>query len=236
MTDIHAHVLHNFDDGPADLEGSLKLLADCEKKGVSRIVCSSHYYSSRMPPETFLAKRKRRLDELTRAMEENNIHVELIKGAEVNISEILLNQDDISHFCIGNTRNMLFEIPSTENSFQRVEELIERISSYFNVKPIIVHIERYKYLSAHPENLMKLKMRGCKIQIDAQVLTEHSLFLKGKILNYIKEGLVDFVASDCHGDKRRVQNLPDAYRIIEQKLGTEYAKVLDKNAKSICFN
>ncbi len=236
MTDIHAHVLHRIDDGPADLEGSLSLLRECQQKGITEIVCSSHYYSSRMPPETFLGRRKRRIEELKSAMEQNGIEINLIKGAEVNISEILLNQEDISHFCVGNTRNMLFEIPLTETSYDRAEELIERISSYFEVNPIIAHIERYKYLSSNPKNIRTLRERGCKIQIDAQVLVDRSLFLKGKILSYIKDGLVDFVASDCHGDKRRVQNLADAYSVIEQKLGVEYVERLKHNAKSICLN
>ena len=43
MTDIHAHVVPNVDDGSKSLEDSISLLKRAEKEGISRLVCTPHF-------------------------------------------------------------------------------------------------------------------------------------------------------------------------------------------------
>lgn len=232
MTDIHAHVLPRFDDGPRSLEESAQLVKECADKGISVIVSTSHYYSSSMPYEEFAERRKRRIAELETELEKRNIDVRIVPGAEVNISDILLNLGDISGLCFGNGRYILLEIPHETDDFEKYFGIVERIVSYYNVIPIIAHIERYKFLLSREENIDRLKEIGCLIQIDAQVITQRSFFKKRKILNFLKNGKVDLVASDCHGGDRP-QNLPEAYDIISKSIGEKYVGILSRNADAV---
>ncbi len=232
MIDLHAHVLHRFDDGPKTIEDSIALLRDCSEKGINIIAATSHYYSSRMPLDEFYSRRERRLERVNGVMADEGIDIKLVGAAEVNVSPILLNLKDISCLCYGGTKNILLEIPLGETKFDRAYELIDRIVSYYAVNPIIAHIERYKFLESNENNIIAFRELGCRIQIDADVLIAKTMFLKNRIFKYIENGLVDIVASDCHGDAR-VQNLAEAYDVIEKKLGAQVVERLKNNAESI---
>ena len=232
MTDIHAHVLPRFDDGPQSLAESVQLVKECADKGINVIVSTSHYYSSRMPYEEFVDRRKRRIAELETELENRNIDVKIIPAAEVNISDILLNLGDISGLCVSNSRYILLEIPHETKDFEKYFGIIERIVSYYNVIPIIAHIERYNFFLSCPKNIDRLKEIGCLIQVDAQVITQRSFFKKRKILAFVKCGKVDLVASDCHGGDRP-QNLVEAYEIISKSIGEKYVGILSRNADAV---
>ena len=127
------------------------------------------------------------------------------------------------------------EIPHNENNFDRVYDLVERVSSYFNVKPIIAHIERFRYLYANRNNLENLRRLGCLFQIDAAVVLMGKFFVKRAVMNLISDGFVDIVASDCH-DEIRCPNLEPAYEVIEKKLGKDVCDRLKKNPYLILEN
>ena len=232
MTDIHAHILPKLDDGPRELEQSIELVSSCASSGIDRIAATSHYYSAYTPLEEFTDRRSRRLELIRNALNDNNINVEIISAAEVNISNIIFNNKDISSLCYGNTNNILLEIPHTETEFENASKLIERIGIYFNVTPVVAHIERYKFLVKNEKNVEYLRSIGCFIQIDAECLLKGSVFLKRRILRYINNGLVDFIASDCHGADRP-QNLQAAYEIVSKKIGDDCVRQLKDNANAV---
>ena len=120
-------------------------------------------------------------------------------------------------------------------NFDRVYDLVERVSSYFNVKPIIAHIERYRYLYANRNNLENLRKLGCLFQIDAAIVLMGKFFVKRAVMNLISDGFVDIVASDCH-DEIRCPNLEPAYEVIEKKLGKDVCDRLKKNPYLILEN
>ena len=232
MTDIHAHVLHRFDDGPNSLDKSVELLKSCRDAGITRIAATSHYYSSHMPYEEFEDRRRRRIDELRSVLENNGIPIELVPAAEVHMTEILLNLKSVKSLCYGDTDKILLEIPHSEKDFEKQYALIDRIMSYYNVIPVIAHIERYSFLMSNEINVDRLRDMGCFIQIDTQAIVKGSWLLKNKVLRLIRNGKVDFVASDCHGTDRP-QNLKTAYEFIEKKLGKQTVELLKDNAQKL---
>lgn len=219
MIDIHSHILRNFDDGPKTLENSIALVKDSSAQGIRKFASTSHYYSSHMPLDEFLNRRERRIKELRDELAVRQIGVEIVAGAEVHLTEVLFNLSDISGLCYEGTNYILIEIPHSEKTFESPLHMIERLTSYYNVKPVIAHIERYSYLYKNDANLAKLRSLGCLFQIDAEVLLAGSFFKKRAIMRLIREGKVDFVASDCHGDARQ-QNLEAAFEVIEKKFGS----------------
>lgn len=231
MVDMHTHILHNIDDGPKKLEESICLIEKLEQAGVTDVVATSHYFSARTPIDDFYALGTRRLQELRNAVSEKNININIHFGAEVHIDKILLNYTSLNPLCIENTNYILLEIPSAffaEDAF----ELIDKIVSYYPVKPIIAHVERYNYLK-NKKSLSYLKQMGCIIQVDSQCFLKKSMFDRHFAFKMIKAGLVDLIASDCHDTKKKKPELNLAYDAIEKKLGKQTVEKLKANARKL---
>lgn len=232
MVDIHTHVLPRIDDGPEKLEDSIHLIKKLVNSGVTNIVSTSHYYSDNVSFDAFVDRRTRRLVEVRQAIKEYNIPVDIISGAEVNISKLLLNLDSLKDLCFENTNRILLEIPHRETSLGNALDLIEKIISYYNVVPIVAHVERYSFFSKKMKNLNYLKEMGCIIQVDAHCLFER-FGQKRFALKAIDEGFVDVIASDCHDTDTRPPNLADAYAVISKKLGEQTVQILKGNAEQL---
>ena len=228
MVDMHTHVLHNIDDGPATLKESVHLLEALEKSGVTDVVATSHCYSESTPIDEFFSRNTRRLAELRKALTESGINVNVHFGAEVNIDQTLLNYNSLNDLCFENTNYILLEIPQTffkEEAFR----LLDKVASYYLLKPIIAHVERYDYLR-NAKALVKLKEMGCITQLDAHCVLGRSICNKNFAFKMIRLGLIDVIASDCHDLELRKPNIDLAYNVIEKKLGKETVLKLKENA------
>lgn len=227
MVDIHTHILYNIDDGPKTLEESMGVLRALAKDGVTDVVATSHYFSGSMSIEKFTNSSQRRIADLKEAVAAENLNINIKFGAEVFIDSLLLNHPTLKSLCIEGTENILLEIPDIfykEEAF----DLLDKIVSYNSVKPIIAHVERYRFLR-NAQALAKLKEMGCSIQVDAQCFFD-SMCSRHFGLKMIKKGLVDVIASDCHNTKKKRPNLSKAYALIEKKLGKESLEKLKSNA------
>ncbi len=228
MVDLHTHILFRFDDGPKTESDSIALIKEMVSGGVTDIASTSHFYSAHMSMEVFAERRQRRREALDKLLAESDVSVNIYNAAEVNIDRLILNNDNIKPLTYEGTSYILLEIPLNADDLDENLDLIEKISSYYNVKPIIAHVERYDL----PKNLLRLRNMGCLVQIDANCL------LGGRrartfALNAVKDELVDIVASDCHDVALRRPNLREAYEVIEKKISSEAVERLKENAESI---
>jgi len=212
-------------------EDSLKNVTDVLTDMISQVTKGSTESLTTSDREVIIEQLKELRDELA----VRQIGVEIISAAEVHMTEVIFNVSDISALCYEGTNYMLLEIPHSEKYFEKPFHMIERLTSYYNVRPVIAHIERYNYLCSNDENLMKLRDLGCLFQIDAEILLAGPFLKKRAIMKLLREGFVDFVASDCHGDKR-CQNLDVAFELIEKKIGMDIAKKLKSNPYSMLEN
>ncbi len=100
---------------------------------------------------------------------------------------------------------------------------------------MIAHVERYRCIREDINYAEELQMLGALIQVNADAI----LGIDGrKTKKFCKKALendvVDIVASDSHGIRRRVCHLKKCYHYIEKKYGTARAKrLLSKNPKLI---
>ncbi len=229
MVDLHTHILPQFDDGPRSMEDSLALIEEANRSGVTTFVATSHYYSARRPLEDFLVGYKETFAALSDAVREKGLDVRLLRGAEVCIDPFILNASSLRELCFEGTDRILLEIPHSADDLEDMLSLIERIVSYYNVTPIIAHVERYDFFFKKPKNLRLLREMGCFIQIDAECFLQ-GFFEKRFAFKALNDGFLDVVASDCHDLDRRPPNLESAYRVIESKCGGEAVLRLKENA------
>jgi protein-tyrosine phosphatase len=95
------------------------------------------------------------------------------------------------------------------------------------VRPIITHPERNRILRSHPERLNKWVRQGCFVQVTGGALTGgFGPAPQEDALQWIRAGLVHFVASDAHNTRRRPLRLQPAYHVVVDQLGVDKASAL----------
>ncbi len=235
MTDIHAHILHGIDDGPKTLEDSINLIKKIVGIGVETIAATSHFYPMLEPKECYVSKHLLRLSEITKQLDDEEIKVKIVPGAEVLLDEFLLNQSDLSGICYNGGKHILLELPKKNLDYDESVMLIERVMSYYNVVPVIAHAERYKCLVRNIRNVEYLKDMGCLIQLDSDCFFDR--FAQRHFgFHLLKNNLADIVGSDCHNTSTRSSNLHLAYGIIAEKMGNDVVDMLKYNANVIVGN
>jgi len=95
------------------------------------------------------------------------------------------------------------------------------------MRPVITHPERNRILRDRPERLRKWVGQGCFLQVTGGSLTgAFGPRPQRDALNWIREGLVHFVASDAHNTRTRPLRLQPAYDVVAGQFGAEKARAL----------
>ena len=129
---------------------------------------------------------------------------------------------------IENTDLLLLEMPFSRWTEYTVKELLELASSgKFTI--MLAHIERYLSLQ-NASVLERLYDSGILMQSNASFFVD--FFKKKKALNYLKNGKIHFIGSDCHNMISRPPELQKAYTYIAKKLGEEFLTHINENGKT----
>ena len=213
MVDIHTHLLFNIDDGPESIDVSKKILSEMHCIGISTAVCTPHFDFTNVSPHDYVQIRNDRIKSLIPYAGEMGIN--LVKGCELRLSKRILNLDGIEDFCIGDTRNVLIELPFDKEWDKSVYEILINFIDYFNVTPVIAHVERYIPVIKDIKVAEKLFDIGAVMQLDASSLFEKMYVKCAKKL--LKNQLIAVVASDCHNiSLRPPSTLVKAYDEIDK--------------------
>jgi protein-tyrosine phosphatase len=99
--------------------------------------------------------------------------------------------------------------------------------------PVIAHVERYRFLTARPERMRRLKGKyGALFQVNCPALMERGRFSMGRLL---REGLIDFAATDAHDATKRGCRMSSAYQRLERIAGSDVAKALTGGNAAACL-
>lgn len=213
MIDIHTHVLQGIDHGANNLEESLEMLKQLEDTGITKVYCTSHYYSDTEPENSFLTRYNEAFDLLK---SEYKGKIELLKGAEVHISPFF-GIGEIENLCLENTSIMLIEFPFWHDVPYWAYDVMEKLIQ-IGITPIIAHVERY--VGARKKRVIKkFNKMGVLMHVDSTAIVEGDRFVDW----CIKKSYVTIVASDYHHEIPYVPII-DAIRVIEKKYGKEIAE------------
>jgi protein-tyrosine phosphatase len=160
-----------------------------------------------------------------------NSHISLIPASETVLHDYLFHYLDIEELCIRNTSYLLLELPYTKKWDKRVYELLDKLISYYNVIPIIAHVERYPAVKKNKKCIKKLIDRGCVIQLNTTSIIDKSS--RRRVVRYIKHGYIDVLGSDCHNTNKRPPVITDALKIVIQKVGVRYYNEFEQNSEYI---
>ena len=229
MIDIHAHILPSLDDGPETIEESIELCKVAANDGIKAIVATPH--SKDGAYETKSVDILKAVDELNLKLKENQIDIEILPGAEVHISEGLvenIKSGDVLTINNGG-KFVLFELPFVFIPLG-TDTFIFNLKSN-GIVPIIAHVERITAFQRNPELVDQLVKIGARVQVNAHGLTKRANPRERKCAEWLLQNrLVHFIASDTHSLRGRPPILSKALKNAARIVGEEEARAL------VCHN
>ena len=224
MIDIHTHLLPFVDDGVKDYDESIEIISNLLSQGVTHIFLTPHYYRLRNFLSTY-EENQAIFQTLKEKVKEAHINVSLYLANEIKYTSDTLKDIQKGHVRPLKDTYYLLEF-STDESLYQISEAVFNMSAK-NYQPILAHIERYQNLN-QVDDVKGLKKLGALIQINvSSLLGRRGSKVKRWIKRLIKEGLVDFIASDSH--VLRPNLMLEGYQYVEKKFSKEMAKKLFNN-------
>lgn len=226
MTDLHMHILWGLDDGAKEMEESLLMAEMSAECGVKRIAATAHANLPRQNHRKFLAHYQKKLEEFCRALEKQDIPLQICPGMELLADEHLPERLDKGELLtLNHSRYILVEFARNAAGswvWQILKEAMAR--GYI---PILAHPERYRCVKDHPERLYPWYEEGVLMQINAGSLLGHfGREAKHTAHWMLRHCLAGIMASDAHDPFYRTSNLEEAADILEFSYGTDCVSLL----------
>ncbi len=222
LIDMHTHILPYIDDGAKSLSEAYEMIESLYSQNTIEAVCTPHFNPVTMKLDEFVYKR----NESYKLIQDSKVN--LVYGSETELSEYLFYYSELYDLCFGDTNYLLIELPLMKRWSKKVYGMIDKLIQYYDIIPIIAHIERYEPTKKNKKLIKKLQNKGCLIQVNTSTLLNEKT--KERMLHFIKENYVDVLGSDCHNMSNRKPILYEAYHMIQMELGEEYCKSLVYNA------
>jgi protein-tyrosine phosphatase len=221
MVDLHCHILPGVDDGPDSMEVSLAMAKTAVADGITHVVATPHSNDRFF----FDFARVRRLrDELQGKIGDR---LKIATGCDFHLNPENLNalRKNAPPYCINQLDYLLLEF--NEISIPRgMDQTLHEIQ-LGGVRPIITHPERNSILRTHPERLRQWVRQGCFAQVTGGSLTGvFGPVAQRMAVEWIREGLIHFVASDAHNTRARPLRLQPAYDTVVDQFGEPIAHAL----------
>lgn len=230
IIDIHSHILPGLDDGSRNMEESLKMAKTAYLNGVSDIIVTPHYseYHKSASKDTIIKE----MDALQSELIKNNIDISLYCGNEIMRYHGLHGDDVIKNLSLNNSGYYLIEFKPSD-SYNYIYKYLDDLSRS-NIKVILAHIERYENIDSL-EKVNEIRELGVLIQVNYELIDKGIFNKEARFLHsLLKEGLVDFVASDCHDNKERSYDIKSKIDKLYKKYDEDYVdEILYLNAMEI---
>jgi protein-tyrosine phosphatase len=211
IVDLHSHLVPGVDDGAADVTESLHSLAGLYQEGVRTVVTTPHLLIPRLDSDAAITREldlhRRAFDQLVEAAGGRQDLPSLALGQEIWAPDGATARRVARRTDVGlNGRFLLvefgFELQGSHTDV--IREVLEA-----GRQILIAHPERYEYLPGHdPLELMRRWQElGALLQVNVGSLNGHyrnSNPGSGDLAwQMVEAGLVDVLASDHHGSRRR---------------------------------
>ena len=228
FVDIHHHLLYGLDDGPAAFHQMAGMLRAAHEDGIAAIIATPHAAPGFRPFDGALMER--RLDEARAYCRDNALSLTVYPGAEVLVTPMHFGASFWRFPTLAGSSGVLLDFPPGAG-YEAAEGAAQALARFGRV-PVVAHAERCRFLTARPERMLHLKERyGALFQVNCSSLLGGGWTGLGLL---IREGLIDFVATDAHDTLTRECRMTGAYRMLERTAGRERARALTiGNARSL---
>ena len=197
VIDLHTHILPGIDDGAASMQDSVRMAREAWESGVRQIVATPHV---RLDYPTTAEQIEAGVDQLRRALAEEDVPVVLHAGAEVDVHHAAtLQPAELRRLTLGQQRRyLLLEVPY-EGSPEPLEAVALRLRRHAIV-PVLAHPERSAAFIEGPRYLLELVAAGCLVQVTSGSLVgDAGRRVRRTAQQLLELGIVHVLASDAHG-------------------------------------
>jgi protein-tyrosine phosphatase len=226
MIDLHCHILPSIDDGPSDIEQSIRMAKIAAIDGIKKIVATPHITDG-----TDLSERIRNHCEiLIQKLQDLNVPIEILPGGEL---PAVTAPTAFKKYTINQTNYVLIEFPHSYLPQSARETLFNLVSA--GLFPIISHPERNSSVVQNPNRLLELLDANIFVQITAGSLTGNFGRNEQQCARYLlKKGVVDILATDAHDDDYRRPELSSGLKIAAKLIGkTAAGHLVNRNPSAI---
>lgn len=202
MTDIHSHTLWRLDDGSPDFETTLRMCRIAADSGTDVLFLTPHivYWNK---SEQLFDRRESKFEELSAALEAEEIDLKIVKGFEILCDDEIFNIKYFKPYTLAGSRYILIEFDFYKTDEEDVSVWCDYLKSH-SLVPIIAHPERYEFVINDITSIDRLSRDGVLFQINAgSPLGFFGDREAVTALRMLKAGYVDFLGSDAHSDRSR---------------------------------
>ena len=222
--DIHSHFLHGVDDGPENLDTSLRMLRRASASGIRAVAATPHILNNLSSgwEDTVLL----RFREIARAVIEEQLEIDLFLGSEIYFQ---FNLPELVEWSIGSYGGMgIYALVETSLSQypKHFEQTLDTLLTR-GKRPIFAHPERVASLIGDIAHVATLAEKGIVIQVSAgSFLGDFGNKIESFTWELLDRGAVHCVASDAHNLLERPFNLDIAWNAVAARNGEDTADLL----------
>jgi protein-tyrosine phosphatase len=234
LIDLHCHILAHVDDGPGDIEKSLRIAEVAAEDGIRTIVATPHSQNGVYVNSP--AQIAKHITRLKQEIKRERIPVNILPGAEVRIHQRMEHSLQKARIASINETGqyILVEFPH-DVILPGTRDVLFQL--YINhITPILAHPERNTALQRNPDILAGLVNMGCLVQVTAMSITGE---LGSDAMAYahllLRQGQAHVIASDAHDIENRPPLLTPAVKEAARILGVLGAAeaMVTKNPRAI---
>ena len=233
MIDLHCHILHGIDDGARSIDESVQLCRIAVQNSIQTAVVTPHLVRPENVDE-FIDLRDKRIGELKARLEQENIPLELVPGAEVFVNDDIFYAPSLDAATLGSSRYILIEFDFTGLNINRLIKYVEEFIAR-GYTPIIAHPERYRYMQQNYDIVNHLADMGVLFQVNSSSLAGFG-GMESRELAFamVSSGIASFIGTDAHSVAHRPNNLLEQRDLFPVSVDFDtYDRLLDKNARVI---
>lgn len=232
LIDIHSHILPGLDDGSGSMEETLEMLFQAEKEGIGIIIATPHYKPMRRSAGR--EKTVRVLEQVGEAAKKAGLSIRLEAGNELYYSSETLEALKAGEvLTLAGSSYVLTEF-SPEEDFDYIRNGIYSLLSG-GFRPIVAHTERYRHVFTRRGRAEELVEMGACLQVNATSVTgRFGRNERVRSRELLKQGLVQFVATDAHDGSNRMPLMKECVSFIGKRYGQSYREeIFSHNPQSI---
>lgn len=223
FSDIHSHFVYGMDDGAQTREEMEAMLDAAAADGIAKLIATPHMTPGIYPfdEERF----RKHLDEAQEYCARCGYGMELYSGAEILYTPALEHYADGRRLItLAHSEYVLLEF-APALPYQEIKSAVEMLgrSGY---TPIIAHVERYRELGG--ARIYQLKEQtAVKYQMNCRtVLDSGGMIRNARIRKWLRDELIDYVATDSHDCTHRRTCMKRTYELLVRQYGEHYAERL----------
>ena len=228
------HLIPGVDDGAENMEMSLVMMVRAKEQGISQIIATPHSEAFHFSKEDIRVTFQRLVDIAAKICPDIRVYLGCEVYCEAEIMEQVLELLDLGVYpTMNGTKCVLMEFSQwvyPENTLPCIDALVNT-----GYKPIIAHMERYKYLRGNMGLVDQFRDVGASIQINAYSLfDEMDDSIKNWARRLVLEQKADFLGTDAHRTYHRPPSAEMGLNWLYENVERDYADAIAwKNAEQI---